>query len=89
MVPGGQDRRARRRTVPRLRPTGSRRCVGWEQQWSEEPVCFSLAALGRSCGKNSFKQQSWKGKGWAEGGERGRGGEGGHGARWGVGRGSG
>lgn len=68
---------------------GSRRCVGWEQQRSEEPVCFSLAALGRSCGKNSFKQQSWKGKGWAEGRERGREGKRGRRARWGVGRGRG
>lgn len=56
----------------------ARRCVGWEQQRSEQPVCFSLAALGRSCGKNSFKQQSWKGKGWAGGR--------GEGPRWGRGR---
>lgn len=89
MVPGGQDNGALRGTVPHPRPRGSRRCVGREQQWSEEPVCFSLAALGRSCGKNSFKQQSWKGKGRAEGGERGRGGEGGRGARRGAGRGVG
>lgn len=60
------------------RPRAARRCVGWEQQRSEQPVCFSLAALGRSCGKNSFKQQSWKGKGWAGGR--------GEGPRWGRGR---